>query len=175
MGWGNAGNSLDLNHDRLVHLSPLVCSGFSEISNSLYIEFWVFFSSSIPVDLWKTKSQGFELSDHLARRFLMPLELFSDLTALCGEKLSEWSISGKGLGVIANIKLQIPILASASHLAAQTKVLYIKEMENKSLLSLLRERSWLQLTNTVQCILPTAKPVVHCARPKSFNRVNFIA
>lgn len=61
MGWGNAGISLDLNHYRLGHLSSLVCNGFSEISNSLYIEFWVFFSSSIKVDFGKQSPKALSL------------------------------------------------------------------------------------------------------------------
>lgn len=44
----------------IFHLWDAVASGSQQ-----YIEFWVFFSSSIIIDHGKTKSQGFELSDHL--------------------------------------------------------------------------------------------------------------
>lgn len=38
VGWGDARDSLDLTHCG-IGVSSLVCSGFSEVSNSLYIEF----------------------------------------------------------------------------------------------------------------------------------------
>lgn len=60
---------------------------------------------------------------------------------------------------MSNIKLKIPILAPASHLPKQTEVHYIREAENKSLIKLMREKSLLQLTNNVKCIIPTVQPV----------------
>lgn len=122
---------------------------------------------------WKTKSQGFELSDNLAGRFLMPLAVLFYLRVLCGDKsvnvIQRWE------GLRFDVKRQVINSSITPHSPPpHPKFIILGKWRTNPCKALERERSLLRLINTVKSVLQQfSQYTVHDRN--SFNWVNFIA
>lgn len=141
-----------------MHLSSSICSSFSEISSSLYIEFWVFFFISIIIDCGKQSPKALSLVIAWLVDSSCPWLFSLDLNVLCGDKkLSEWG------GRRFDVKCQV----TNSNISPQSppphpKFIILGGSGEQIPVRLMRERSLLHLINTVKSVLQQfSQYVVH--------------